>query len=196
MPDFKIYPDVHWHIDFDGTLFYSHAALLEAYKNAISDHGGILTSNAKDSLIRGESFLRFLNLCSWDSEVPDFAHVRARKNELYLSKINLIQPNTQLIEMALGLLPHVSIVTSSNRVAVEGILSAFNLSEFFLNIVSSDDVSKTKPDPEPYLKSISNYPDSIHVAIEDSEFGIISAKEAGLLVLRTTDLFIELNSDK
>jgi HAD superfamily hydrolase (TIGR01509 family) len=131
-------------------------------------------------------------MCSWGSQEPDFLHIRARKNELYLSKIHLIEPNTKLIELALALLPHVSIVTSSNRIAVEGILSAFNLTEFFVNIVSSDDVSKTKPDPEPYLKSISKYPDSIHIAVEDSEFGIISAKAAGLLVLKTTDVLENL----
>ena len=189
MLDFKYASDVQWHFDFDGTLFHTHKALLAAYETVILEHAGVFTSEAKDALIRGESFRQFLDMCSWGSGVPDYAGIRALKNQVYLSMIHLIEPNTKLIELALSLWPNISIVTSSNRFAVDGILEAFNLSKFFLNVVSADDVSETKPNPEPYLKSISRFPQCIHVAIEDSEFGIISAKAAGLLVLRTTDIF-------
>ena len=188
MFNFKFSPEVQWHLDFDGTLFHTHTALLAAYETAILEHGGIFTSDAKNALVRGESFGQFLSMCLWNSSEPDYFRIRARKNEIYLSNIHLIQPNTKLIEMALSLLPNISIVTSSNKFAVVRILESFNLSNSFVNIVSADDVNKTKPNPEPYIKSISRAPESIHVAIEDSELGIIAAKAAGLLVLRTTDI--------
>lgn len=188
MLDFEFTPDVQWHLDFDGTLFHTHTALLAAYESAVLEHGGSFTSEAKDALVRGESFRQFLNICSWDSNEPDYESIRARKNQIYLSMIHLIEPNSRLIELALNLFPNISIVTSSNRFAVDSILEEFKLSKFFVNIVSADDVSQTKPNPEPYLKSISRAPGSFHVAIEDSEFGIIAAKAAGLLVFKTTDI--------
>ena len=188
MFDFESIPDVHWHFDFDGTLFFTHVALLRAYEQAILENGGEFLTQAKEAMTRGESFRTFLKLCAWGDQEPDFDRIRDRKNELYLSEVHLIQPNEPLIKIALSLAPNISIVTSSNRVAVQGVLSAFNLLNAFKNIVSSDDVTNTKPNPEPYFKSKSPHPHAIHIAIEDSDLGITSAKEAGMLVLRVTDL--------
>jgi beta-phosphoglucomutase-like phosphatase (HAD superfamily) len=188
MFDLESIPEVYWHFDFDGTLFFTHAALLSAYEQSINEAGGEFLAQAKESMVRGESFRTFLKLCSWGDEEPDFNDIRDRKNELYLSDIDLIQPNTPLINIALSLAPNISIVTSSNRFVVLQILTAFNLLNVFSNIVSSDDVSDTKPSPEPYLKSMSAHPQAIHIAIEDSDLGITSAKQAGMMVLRVTDL--------
>jgi putative hydrolase of the HAD superfamily len=191
MFDLSAHQDVQWHFDFDGTLFYSHEALVKAYSESVLEHNGLLTNAAEEALIRGESYRMFLNLCSWRYGGIDLELVRARKNEIYLSNIELIQPNSGLIDVAKSLYPNISIVTSSSRVVVNCILAKFNLLQFFQNIVTSDDVLKIKPDPEPYLKSISRHPQAVHIAIEDSELGAISAKSAGLVVLRTSNFSID-----
>ena len=183
-------PDIHWHFDFDGTLFFTHEALLNAYGESIRKYGGILTTAANEALIRGESYKTFLKLCSWDKAEPDFEVVRTHKNEIYLSNMELIEPNFSLIYAALSLNSNTSIVTSSSREVVQAILKHFNLNEYFHNIVASDDVINIKPNPEPYLKSISKYPNAIHIAVEDSELGVISASRAGLLVLKVSEFSI------
>jgi putative hydrolase of the HAD superfamily len=177
--------DVHWHFDFDGTLFFTHAALLSSYEESIVEYGGRFSTAAKDSLVRGESYKTFLDLCSWKDIDFDPEIIRNRKNEIYLSNIDQIRPNPSLISAAVSMFPHISIVTSSSRVLVETILTHFELGKYFKNIVASDDVIKIKPSPEPYLKSISKFPGAIHIAVEDSELGLIAAQAAGLLVLRT-----------
>jgi putative hydrolase of the HAD superfamily len=179
--------DLHWHFDFDGTLFFTHDALLSAYSEAIMEGGGSFSNIAKESLVRGESYKTFLNLCPWKFGKPDLEGVRARKNEIYLANIDRITPNSTLISAAINLSPNISIVTSSGRIVVEAILAHFNLSKYFSNIVGSDDVEHIKPHPEPYLRSILRFPNAKHIAVEDSELGAISASKAGLLVLKIAD---------
>jgi beta-phosphoglucomutase-like phosphatase (HAD superfamily) len=181
---------VQWHFDLDGTLFFTHYALLKSYEEAISQMGGEFTPLAKSAFMKGENYLEFLKLCQWDVEHPDWGEVRAVKNEIYLSNLDLITPNSELLAIALSLAPNISIVTSSGRLSVEGILKHFGLHGEFTNIVSADDVSRLKPDPDPYLKSISKDPTAVHIAIEDSDYGIQSALKAGLLVLKYDAKFI------
>jgi beta-phosphoglucomutase-like phosphatase (HAD superfamily) len=187
MLNFERPPNIQWHFDFDGTLFFTHEALLSAYSESITENGGVFLAHARQALVRGESYKDFLNLCAWNHGKPDFEDVRVRKNEIYLSKLDLILPNSTLIEAAISLSPNASIVTSSSRVAVDTILAYFNLKEYFENITTSDDVLNIKPHPEPYLKSISRFSNAKHIAVEDSELGVISAFKAGLLVLKVSD---------
>jgi beta-phosphoglucomutase-like phosphatase (HAD superfamily) len=184
---------VQWHFDFDGTLFFTHDLLLQSYEDAVIQMGGEFTNSAKLALVKGESYLDFLKLCLWDQEQPNFGTVRAKKNDIYLDNLGLVIPNWPLLETALSLAPNISIVTSSGRLSVEGVLKHFGLQHYFTNIVSAEDVSKLKPDPEPYLLSISRDPSAVHVAIDDSDFGVESAHEAGLLVFHYKANF-QLNS--
>jgi len=74
------------------------------------------------------------------------------------------------------------IVSSSNLAWVSRHLQSRNLFELFDLIQTSDDVKKTKPDPELYLRALEKLKLKPEEAIvfEDSAFGIDSAKAAGL----------------
>lgn len=71
------------------------------------------------------------------------------------------------------------------------------MAEFFDCIVTADDVTKGKPDPEGYLlalkkiNDISDYPISAKqcVVIEDSRWGIVAAKKAGMQVVAVTNSY-------
>jgi len=79
----------------------------------------------------------------------------------------------------------VGVVTSSSRYFTENLLNNLGLNGFFDVIVTSDDTKKPKPDPEPYLIALNKLnllPDEC-IAIEDSIYGIISAKSAGINVI-------------
>ncbi len=79
----------------------------------------------------------------------------------------------------------IALVTSSGRDVVDFILNKLDISGFFEIIVSSDDVKEKKPNPEPYrlaLDRLGLKPDDCAV-IEDSKYGVESAKGAGIFCI-------------
>jgi HAD superfamily hydrolase (TIGR01509 family) len=74
-------------------------------------------------------------------------------------------------------------VTGSPRETVTLSLKRAGLLERFNVLVTRDDVTKSKPDPECYLQALKGLDGSADsaVAFEDSEAGIMSATRAGLL---------------
>ena len=90
-------------------------------------------------------------------------------------------------------------VSNGTRYIVDINLGNTHLLEFFEHTISFDDVSKAKPDPEPYKKAIQycGITPNEAIAVEDTSVGLQSAKAAGLLAVafptsqtRTMDLSI------
>ena len=77
------------------------------------------------------------------------------------------------------------IVTSSRKEHFDIIHKRSNILKYFDFVITSDDFSKSKPNPEPYLIGIANtgYDASECVVIEDSERGVFSAKKANLFCI-------------
>jgi HAD superfamily hydrolase (TIGR01509 family) len=84
-----------------------------------------------------------------------------------------------------------AIVTGSDRSLVNQVcaVAGIDLAQFD-RIICSNDVSKSKPDPEGYLKALdmlnANACDSI--AIEDSDLGVMAGVNAGLKVVYIPDV--------
>jgi HAD superfamily hydrolase (TIGR01509 family) len=78
-----------------------------------------------------------------------------------------------------------ALVTSSEKWVVEEIINKLNLKNYFDLIVTLDDIKNPKPSPEPYqfaMKKLNLLPNEC-LAIEDSVYGVISAKSAGINVI-------------
>jgi len=75
-----------------------------------------------------------------------------------------------------------AVVTSSRRDHFDLIHARTGFGRFFEVVVSCNDVQKTKPDPEPYLRALelTGRGAAECIAIEDSERGLTAAKAAGL----------------
>ena len=83
-----------------------------------------------------------------------------------------------------------AIATSSRRVNVDRHLATHGIHEIFRTIVTQEDVTFTKPHPEPYLTAsgrIGIEPGRC-LAIEDSANGVRSAIAAGLAVVAVPDI--------
>ena len=90
-----------------------------------------------------------------------------------------------------------AICSGALRSDIEPILALFGLTDNFDTIVTADDVSSSKPDPECYerafrqlttIRKISILP-SETLAIEDTPAGIFSATQAGLTVCAVTNSY-------
>lgn len=84
-----------------------------------------------------------------------------------------------------------AIVTGCHRYQLNLMHAASGLIDFFETIVTADDFSREKPDPEPYLEALRrlNLAAEKCVAVEDSKRGLKSALSAGIkCVVVPTDL--------
>lgn len=81
-----------------------------------------------------------------------------------------------------------ALTSSSSRDEVELITKEYSIKHEFKVIVSADDVTKGKPDPEPYLITAEKLGVLTHecVVIEDSRSGVLSAKAAGCYCIGVT----------
>jgi len=76
----------------------------------------------------------------------------------------------------------IALATSSPREFAEHVLAKVGLIEYFDALVTGDDISHSKPDPEIYLKAaeLLGIAADECIAIEDAPAGIESAKRAGM----------------
>ena len=79
-------------------------------------------------------------------------------------------------------------MTGGKRDRIIETLQSFGLDDFFQEIVTSDDVSETKPSPQPYSLAASlleTEPEEC-IVIENAPLGIRSGKSAGMKVIGLT----------
>ncbi len=79
----------------------------------------------------------------------------------------------------------IAIASGSTRAEIEAVLHVLDLNDLFTTIVSANDVTQSKPHPMTYTQAVEQLSLSSGpvAAIEDTEAGIASAREAGLWVL-------------
>jgi beta-phosphoglucomutase len=103
-------------------------------------------------------------------------------------------------ELAANRVP-LAVASGALRQEVNGFIKALGLTGFFSVIVSADEVARSKPHPETYLKVLEHFRNDqailadlnpqCCIAIEDTPSGIASAKDAGLYVIGVTNSFPE-----
>lgn len=117
-----------------------------------------------------------------------------RKGELYAGMF----PQVPLLPGILEFLQHaknrglrMALTTSANRFTQELSFRSHGLSPWFEAIVTGEDITRGKPDPEPYLLTASKLglAPADCVVIEDSLNGVRSGKAAGCKVIAITTTF-------
>ena len=82
----------------------------------------------------------------------------------------------------------VALVSAALRDKIEPVLAAAGIRDAFSVVVTQDDVSRGKPDPEPYLRAaelLGVAPEDLLV-FEDTDVGVASARNAGAYVVGLT----------
>ena len=113
-----------------------------------------------------------------------------RKIERYgeLADGSTVTPEARdAVEYAAGRVP-VAVVSGSARAEIEPVLAKAGLLESVTAIVASDDIGRSKPDPEGYLIALQvlGVEAAQAAAVEDSEAGVKAAKAAGLYCAAVT----------
>jgi len=121
--------------------------------------------------------------------IDRIARSKARLFDAATAEVRLL-PGVRELVRSLGLLHPLGIASGALHGEIEKILAAADLREAFDTIVAADDVARSKPDPETYLKAVSRLRERAPglqpaecLAFEDSVAGIVSARAAGMRVV-------------
>jgi len=121
-------------------------------------------------------------------------HQEYKKRYFFDARLEPIDGIGELVRNAAGRGLKIALATSSPRFLAEHILESTGLMPFFNAVVTADDITRSKPDPEIYLKAadLLGIDPAFCVAVEDAELGIKAARDAGMRVIT----FLNPNSGK
>ncbi len=192
-------------MDFNGVIIDDERLQMQAYQEVLKDEGIDLTEEdyfsslgMDDKTFVESAYKRAEKKITTDNIVKITDAKSAKWREIVDQEIPLFDGVENFIrkmerEFALG------IVSMARRSEIEYVLEKTGLSPFFSAIVSAEDVTACKPNPECYLTGF-NRVDAVRtrrghhpithgecLVIEDSPPGIIAGKRAGLMTLGITN---------
>lgn len=173
--------------DFDGLIVDTETPEFESFQEMYRQHGCELTLDIWGQCIGTgpEAFNPYDDLEARIDRASDREAARQRHKMTYEEKMRHadVRPGVRAyLQEAKELGLRVGLASSSSRAWVTGYLERFGLLPWFDCIRTSDDVTKVKPDPELYRKTLEGLgvrPEAA-VAFEDSPNGALAAKRAGM----------------
>ena len=185
--DFPTRPYDGYIFDCDGTLADSMLLHHKAWQHALVTHGAtfdytweIFTSLAG---VGHEDTVRKINV-RFNQKLDPVAVTKA-KEAWYAQHVEEVGPITPMTDYARSLAEEgakMAVASGGPRVLVMKTLRAIRLEGAFQAVVTQDDISRSKPDPEIFLKAAYLLGVDPHkcVVFEDSHLGIAGAKAAGM----------------
>ncbi|MGA0333107.1 MAG: HAD family hydrolase [Kiritimatiellia bacterium] len=176
--------------DWDGVVIDS-ARAHELSWEKLSQETGLALPH--DHFLRGfgkRNEVIFPEILGWSQDPCQIKAWSLRKEALYREVVQaegvMVLPGvrTYLQSLQNAGIPAV-VGTSTQRDNVEMIFDLMDLGKYFSAVVSSEDVSKGKPDPEVFLKAAAtvNAPAGRCVVFEDAPYGVEAGKAAGMGVV-------------
>lgn len=178
--------------DWDGTLADTRQAIVTSFQNALSEVNcqvsneyierriGIGASDTFRDILKSKGIIDeqlVKNLVKRKSEVQIEL---TTKNQLFDGAKNLLENLKGKIKVGLA--------SMNNQAVISHQLEVNNLEEYFQVIVTVDDVSRSKPDPEIFLKTAQKLKvnNKNCVVFEDSIFGVKAAKTGDMSCIGVT----------
>jgi beta-phosphoglucomutase len=190
--------------DFDGVIANSEPLHLKAFQEALGEHGIELTSEQYYSRYLGYDDVGLLQALSRDRQlgasgrhITELVALKGHKLERMLHTGEVLFPGAaQFIRAAARVVP-IAIASGALRHEIIEILDGANLTSQFVTIVASGDTPESKPSPAPYMlayerlkqASTTELDRTRCVAIEDSRWGLESARGAGLRCVGVTSSY-------
>lgn len=195
--------------DFDGVIANSEPLHLRAYQEVLTGIGITLTATDYYARYLGYDDVGvFEALGSQRGETPrgkalgELIAEKSRRFQVLLGSSDVIFPGAAECVRRLAAEVPLAIASGAWLAEIEAVLERAGLRDCFAAIVSADDEIPTKPAPDPYLRAVElleldpsqnleprttrhaprarNRAVSCYVAVEDSRWGLDSARAAGL----------------
>lgn len=169
--------------DMDGTIVDTEPYWMRAEHELVSEHGGTW-SEAQGMQLVGSGLVqsaRILQQAGVALEVDEIINTLTDRVMQQIEKGVPWRPGARELIAELGAagIPIALVTMSIRRMALQ-VATAVGEGVFAV-VVAGDDVEHPKPHPEPYLRAAERIgvPIGECVAIEDSEFGLVSAVASG-----------------
>jgi HAD superfamily hydrolase (TIGR01509 family) len=175
--------------DLDGTLLDSHEYWQAAYRALLSSRLPHVPPGALDRLdgmSTPEAVALVRERVGWTAGgvAADVRWLEERVSADLRRRVTWLPAALDRVAQARAAGVATGLVTSSSRLLVDSVFSDGH-AHLFDVVVCGDDVTRMKPDPEPYLRAARGLglPPRECVAIEDSATGVTSAVAAGCVVV-------------
>jgi len=181
--------------DFDGVLADTENLHLVAFQDTFVARGWTLDRAAYFANYLGYDDRDLVRAFASDNalgigatEVEAILVDKSRHYERRLATGAILFPTAAAAIRRLGASYRLAIASGSLRGEILSILRANNLADAFEAIVGADDVTRSKPAPDPYAAAVARLgvAPSAAVAIEDSQWGPTAARAAGLRAIGIT----------
>ena len=174
-------------VDLDGTLFDTVAVNAASYRAALEEVGSTVTDEYYAVYCNGGYYKTFLRPLLGGDPAPELVEqVHDRKKSLYAACLGAARKNEALFALlhAMRGTAHLALVTTGSRRNATEILDYFHCRELFELILTSEDVTRNKPDPEGYLTAMAHFGASAAdtMIFEDSAPGLQAARATGAAV--------------
>jgi HAD superfamily hydrolase (TIGR01509 family) len=190
--------------DFDGVIANSEPLHFRAFRDVLAEQGVDLTERAYYDRYLGFddrgvfATVGFERGRSWAAaDVAGFVARKAVRLEEIERDVSVIFPGAaDAIRRAAAAVP-IAIASGALGPEIRRILDHADLTRYFAAIVSAEDTPASKPAPDPYQKAVgllaATMNDALRasdcVAIEDSRWGLESARAAGLRTVGVTSSY-------
>jgi HAD superfamily hydrolase (TIGR01509 family) len=180
--------------DFDGVIANSEPLHFRAFRDVLADLDIALTEEAYYSTYLGYHDADAFRAIAADRGVALPEEQVAALVEIKAARMALLQPGNLLFPGARAAVERLAaayplaIASGALRAEILHVLDHERLGSFFRVVVAAEDVAAGKPAPDPYLAAVGrlsaandlSLPAGACVAVEDSRWGLRSAREAGL----------------
>jgi len=172
-------------IDMDGTLVETETRWWSCEIKVMQNHGSTWDEEDQNQAVGGplERVIEYMAAKSNSNASEIFQEVVDCVHHSFVSDPPKLQPGWKeiFIEAKKMEIPMV-LVTASNRYLADALLASSNLEEYFAFSVTSDDLPRTKPHPDPYLHAceVLKLDPKECLVFEDSNTGVTSSLGAGI----------------
>src|SRR3954451_22304626 len=173
--------------DFNGTLSDDEPLLYAVYAELFAEHGRPLTEQEYLDELAGQTEEEIIR--RWLGRVDE--ELVRKRIDRYVARASdgstIDEDARAALRLAAEHVP-VGIASAAARREIEPVLAAAGVTELIPALVSAEDVTNGKPDPEPYerVASLLGLDCGEMVVFEDTEAGVASAKAAGAYVVAVT----------
>lgn len=182
-------------LDFDGVIADTERLHYHAFREVFAARGWTLDEPTYVDRYLGcddyglvREFTRDIGVATSDGDRRGLVEAKGQIFGRHLESTDILFPGAKSsIEQLAARFP-MGIASGALRHEIVAILRTAGLLERFAAIVAANDVTATKPSPEPYLTAAERLgvPPSACVAVEDSAAGLEAARSAGMRTIAVT----------
>ena len=190
--------------DFDGVIANSEPLHFRAFRDVLAHRGVELTEPDYYTRYLGFDDLGAFRAIAKDrgrtwspAELTSLTADKAERMEVLERDASVLFPGAaDAIRRAAAAVP-IAIASGALGAEIRRVLDGASLTHHFKAIVAAEDTAASKPAPDPYQRAVALLSESVGeavlaadcVAIEDSRWGIASARAAGLRTVGVTSSY-------